>query len=88
MFFIKYFFALSFFLLCVLLLPLALIVAQTPFSTLPNWQYGIAEGLNSSMVYDAVQAHEGFMWFATKNGVYIYLEKFSRLMHNILTNSF
>lgn len=52
-------------LLCVLM-PLSL-SAQTP--TLSFQQMGIAQGLSSSHCTGVVQDNQGFMWFATTNGL-------------------
>lgn len=41
------------------------IFSQTP----PYYHYTSSEGLSSSTVYDMIQDRNGFMWFATVNGV-------------------
>ena len=40
-------------------------ISQTP----PYYHYTSSEGLASSQVYEMMQDREGYMWFATANGV-------------------
>ncbi|MBK7159519.1 MAG: hypothetical protein IPH77_13515 [Ignavibacteria bacterium] len=40
-------------------------ISQTP----PYYNYTSSEGLASSQVYEMMQDREGYMWFATANGV-------------------
>ena len=41
------------------------LISQIP----PSYHYSSSEGLASSSVYDMIQDRNGFMWFATANGV-------------------
>src|SRR5690242_18448168 len=44
--------------------------ASTTVLPTPQFRrYGSANGLSSSLVYSAVQAPDGTMWFGTKNGI-------------------
>ncbi|MEX1276768.1 MAG: two-component regulator propeller domain-containing protein [Bacteroidota bacterium] len=47
------------------LLPVSLLHSQTP----PSHHYTISDGLASSTVFDIIQDQDGFLWFATLNGL-------------------
>jgi len=47
------------------LLPVPLLHSQTP----PSHHYTISDGLASSTVFDIMQDQDGFLWFATLNGL-------------------
>src|SRR3989339_1104474 len=47
------------------LLPVSLLYSQTP----PFHHYTVADGLASSTVFDIMQDQDGFIWFATLNGL-------------------
>jgi ligand-binding sensor domain-containing protein len=54
------------FLLCVFLVIATLKAFSQEYSYI---NYDTRDGLAGSVVYDAIQDHEGFMWFATDNGL-------------------
>lgn len=49
----------------ILSFPFAALYPQTP----SNYHYTTADGLASSTVYDIIQDRDGFIWFATINGI-------------------
>src|SRR5215471_18584330 len=55
---------------CVILLIAVVFIAAKCFSQDYSYiNYDTRDGLAGSVVYDAVQDKEGFMWFATENGL-------------------
>lgn len=53
-----------------ILLTVGILSCIFSFSQLPNFkQYSIENGLNCSTIYTCIQDRNGFMWFASENGV-------------------
>jgi ligand-binding sensor domain-containing protein len=57
--------------LCLLLLAIGLLIISTPAhgQEYSYINYDVKDGLPGSTVYDVIQDKDGFMWFATENGL-------------------
>lgn len=64
---------------------LLMLCSNLPFSLSQNYQvqtFTTAEGLLQGMIYDILQDRDGFMWFATKDG----LNRFDGYRFEMFTN--
>lgn len=64
---------------------LLMLCSNMPFSLSQNYQvqtFTTAEGLSQGMIYDILQDRDGFMWFATKDG----LNRFDGYRFEVFTN--
>jgi signal transduction histidine kinase/DNA-binding response OmpR family regulator/ligand-binding sensor domain-containing protein len=59
----------SFILFLLWMLPTLLLKPNQGFSQVPIESISIQQGLSQGMIYDILQDREGFLWFATKDGL-------------------